>query len=73
MQIPGKNTRGAMVPVAIAVVVAVLGTAAIFVLEIGVKNDVAGNGISMITSAAADRAGATARPTAANVVSDLPR
>ena len=73
MQIPGKNTRGAMVPVAIAVVVAVLGTAAIFVLEIGTKDERAGNGISMITSAAANRAGATARPTDANLVSDQAR
>lgn len=64
MQIPRNNARGARVPFAIAVVVAVLGTVALFVLELGTKDEVAGNGISMVTSAAADRAGATARPTA---------
>lgn len=63
MQIPRKNARGALVPFAIAVVVAVLGTAAFFVLEFGTKEQGPGNGISMVTSAAADRAGATARPT----------
>jgi hypothetical protein len=67
MQIPKKNTRGSLVPFAIAVVVAVLGTAAFFVLEFGTKDEVAGNGISMVTSATADRAGATVRPTVDNI------
>jgi hypothetical protein len=73
MQIPRKNTRGSLVPFAIAVVVAVLGTAALFVLEFGTKDEVADNGISMVTSAAADRAGATARPTADGIAADLVR
>jgi hypothetical protein len=64
MQIARKNTREALVPCAIAVLIAVLGTAALFVLEFRARDEVAGNGISMVTSAAADRAGATARPTA---------
>jgi hypothetical protein len=63
MQTARKNTRGSLVPFAIAVVVAVAGTAALFFLEFGTKNEVAGDGISMVTSAAADRAGATALPT----------
>jgi hypothetical protein len=63
VQIPRENARGALVPFAIAVVVAVLGTVALFVLEFGTREELAGNGISMVTSTAADRAGATARPT----------
>jgi hypothetical protein len=63
MPIPRKNTRGSLIPFVVAVVVAVLGTAALFVLEFGTKDEVAGDGISMVTSAAADRAGATALPT----------
>ena len=69
MQTPRKNTRGSLVPFVVAVVVAVVGTAAMFVLEFGTKDEVA-NGIGMVTSAAADRAGATARPTVDNVVTD---
>ena len=63
MQIARKNTRGALVPFAIAVLIAVLGTAALFVLEFRTRDEVASDGISMVTSAAADRAGATAVPT----------
>jgi hypothetical protein len=73
MQTPRKNTRGSLVPFVIAVVVAVLGTAAFFVLEFGPKDEIAENGISMVTSAAADRAGATARPTVDNIVADQNR
>lgn len=73
MQTPRKNTRGSLVPFVIAVVVAVLGTGAFFVLEFGTRDEVTGNGIGMVTSAAADRAGATARPTVDNVVTDQSR
>jgi len=73
MQTAKKNTPGALVPFAIAVVVAVLGTIALFVLEFGPKSEIAENGISMVTSAAADRAGATARPTVDNLVADQNR
>ena len=66
MQTARKNTRGALVPFAIAVLIAVLGTAALFVLEFGSRGEVASDGISMVTSAAADRAGATVQPTVDN-------
>jgi hypothetical protein len=72
MQTSRKNTRGSLVPFVIAVVVAVVGTVAMFVLEFGTKDEVT-NGIGMVTSAAADRAGATARPTVDNVVTDQSR
>ena len=51
-------------PFAIAVLVAVLSTVALFFLEFGTKQETARDGISMITSAAADRAGAVVLPTA---------
>ncbi|CAN7334123.1 hypothetical protein LJR220_002945 [Bradyrhizobium sp. LjRoot220] len=69
MDNPGKNTRGAMVPVAIAVVVAVIGTAAML-LEFGTRDEVAGNGIGMVTTAVVERAGATAYPTARDIGAD---
>ena len=50
MQTPRKNTRGSLVPFVIAVVVAVVGTVAMFVLEFGTRDEVA-NGIGMVTSA----------------------
>lgn len=64
MQAPKKNARGHLVPFVIAVAVAVVGTVALFFLEFGTKEEVARDGVSMVTSAAADRAGATALPTA---------
>jgi hypothetical protein len=65
-QIAKKNSREAFVPFAIAVIVAVLGTAALFLMEFGSRNEVAGNGISMVTAASVDRAGATVIPTVDN-------
>ena len=65
-QLAKKNTRGAVVPFTIAVIVAVLGTAALFLMEFGSRNEVAGNGISMVTAASVDRAGATVIPTVDN-------
>ena len=73
MQTARKNTRGALVPFAIAVLIAVLGTAALFVLEFRSRGEVAGNGISMVTAASADRAGATVRPTVDNIATDQDR
>jgi hypothetical protein len=73
VQTPGNNARGALVPFAIAVVVAVLGTAALFVLEFGTKGEVAGNGIGMVTAASAERAGATLSPTVDNITMIQPR
>lgn len=46
-------------PVALAVIIAVVGTAAIFFMDFGPKNNVQPRGINMITAAAVDRAGAT--------------
>ena len=63
MHIRRDNTRGHWVPIAIAVLVAVLSTVALFFLEFGTKQETAGDGINMITSAAADRAGAVVLPT----------
>jgi len=63
VQVSRKKTGGALVPFAIAVLVAVLSTVALFFLEFGTKEEVAGDGISMVTSVAVDKAGATARPT----------
>jgi hypothetical protein len=55
-----------VIPFAIAVVVAVLGTAGLFFLEFGAREEVASNGISMVTAASVDRAGATVLPTVDN-------
>ena len=73
MQTARKNTRGALAPFAIAVLIAVLGTAALFVLEFRSRDEVASDGISMVTSAAADRAGATVQPTVDNIAADQNR
>ena len=62
-----ENTRGTLLPVAIATVVAVIGTAALFVLDLRTRDEAAGNGVSMITTAAAERAGATVHPTAPDI------
>ncbi|MBR1146853.1 hypothetical protein [Bradyrhizobium sp. AUGA SZCCT0431] len=66
---PRNNTHGALVPAAIAVAVAVIGTAALFVTELRTK-EVAGNGIGMITTAVVEKAGATAYPTARDIGAD---
>ena len=63
MNTSGQNKRGAVIPVVMAVMIAVAGTAAMFLVEFRSNGDVARNGISMITAASADRAGATAHPT----------
>ena len=73
MQIAKKNARGTLVPFAVAVVIAVLGTVALFVLEFRSRDEVASDGISMVTSAAADRAGATVQPTVDNLAADQNR
>ena len=56
-----------MIPVIAAFAVALAGTAAMFLIEFSPGNEVARNGISMITAARADKAEATAHPTADNV------
>ena len=64
-----RNTHRTLVPVAIAVVVALIGTA-LFAVELRTKDVVADNGISMITTAVVEKAGATAYPTARNSGAD---
>lgn len=59
-----KNTRGALFPVLLAILIAVAGTAAMFLIEFRPNDDAARTGVSMISAASADRAGATAHPTA---------
>jgi hypothetical protein len=65
MSMTGESRRGTMIPITVAFAVALAGTAAMFLIEF--SNDFPPNGISMITAARADRAGATAHPTAGNV------
>jgi hypothetical protein len=55
----GKETRGRLVPATSAAIIAVVGTVTLFFMAFGPANDVHSNGISMITTAVADRAGAT--------------
>jgi hypothetical protein len=50
-------------------VVAVIGTA-LFAVELRTKDVVADNGISMITTAVVEKAGATAYPTARDIGAD---
>ena len=73
MQNSRNNTQRSLVPVAVAVVVAVIGTAALFFTELRTKIDVADNGIGMVTTAAAERAGATAYPTTRDIPADQVR
>jgi hypothetical protein len=54
-----KETHGRLVPAAAAVIIAVVGTVTLFFMAFGPGNDIHSNGISMITTAVADRAGAT--------------
>ena len=61
MHAHGKNRRD-LVPMAAAAVVAAVGIAALVFMEVGLKDDVPRNSISMSTTAVVDRAGATARP-----------
>jgi hypothetical protein len=59
MSFPTKETRGHLVPVALAAIIAVVGTVTLFFMAFGPTNNVQSNGISMITTAVVDRAGAT--------------
>ena len=63
MSTPVEGKRGGIAPVAVAVAVAVAGTAAMFLIEFRPNDDAGRNGVTMITAASADRAGATAHPT----------
>ena len=50
-------------PVAIAVAIALVGTAAVFLMDFGPETRVQHDGITMVTAAAVERAGATVVPT----------
>ncbi|KJC51713.1 hypothetical protein UP10_12670 [Bradyrhizobium sp. LTSPM299] len=63
MQVRAFDTRGRLVPALATAIVAVLATAALILLEFTPRHDVRAAGPGMITSAAADRAGATVLPT----------
>jgi hypothetical protein len=52
-----------LVPAAIAATVALIGTAAIILMDFGPQSQTQGSALNMVTAAAADRAGATAAPT----------
>jgi hypothetical protein len=59
-----NESRRELVSAAIAVAVALFGAAAIFFMDFGQRARVQPGGISMVTAAAVERAGATVVPTA---------
>jgi len=63
MSTPVEGKNGGLVPIATAIAIALAGTAAMFLIEFRPTDDAARNGVSMISAASADRAGATAHPT----------
>ena len=63
MHTSGKNINGALFPVSLAFTIAVASTAAMFLFEFRANDSVARDGIGMITTMAATRAGAMAYPT----------
>ncbi|MBR0932017.1 hypothetical protein [Bradyrhizobium jicamae] len=63
MQVRAADTRGRLVPAIAAAAVAVLATAALLLIEINPPRNEAVGEPGMITAAAANRAGATVRPT----------
>jgi hypothetical protein len=63
MQVRASDARGRLVPAIAAAAVAVLATAALFLLEFSPPRNVLRGEPSMITTAAATRAGATVLPT----------
>ncbi|MGX9431074.1 MULTISPECIES: hypothetical protein [Bradyrhizobium] len=68
MKVRAPETRGKFLPVIAAASVAVLATAALFLLEFTPPRDARATDPGMITSAAASRAGATVLPTDPNTV-----
>lgn len=56
-------SREYVVPVTVAVVVALVCTITLFFMDFGPGNDVQGKGANMITTAIVERAGATMTPT----------
>ncbi|OKO67194.1 hypothetical protein [Bradyrhizobium sp. NAS96.2] len=63
MQVRAADTRGRLVPALATAAVAVLATAALVILEFNPPRNVLKGEPGMITSAAANRAGATVLPT----------
>ncbi|WGR94391.1 hypothetical protein MTX26_33850 [Bradyrhizobium sp. ISRA443] len=63
MQVRASETRGRLVPALAAAAVAVLATAALFLLEFNPPRNVSVGDPGMITTAAANRAGAIVLPT----------
>ena len=63
MQVRAFDTRGRLVPALATAAVAVLATAALVILEFNPPRNVRSGEPGMITSAAANRAGATVLPT----------
>jgi hypothetical protein len=52
-----------LIPMTMALVIAAASAATLFFMDFGPKNDVERHGVSMITAAVVERAGATALPT----------
>ncbi|WP_407149209.1 hypothetical protein [Bradyrhizobium sp. ORS 86] len=63
MQVRASDTRGRLVPALASAAVAVLATAALFILEFNPPRNVRVGDPGMITTAAASRAGAIVLPT----------
>jgi hypothetical protein len=57
-----NDRRGDLIPVIVAAIVAVVGTAAILFNDFGPSNDSQGGGNGMVTAAAVSRAGAIVIP-----------
>jgi hypothetical protein len=63
MQFHSKSGRRELLPMAVAAAIALSGSLTLFLMDFGPNNDVQRGGLSMITAAVVDRAGATASPT----------
>jgi hypothetical protein len=72
MHAVGKHRRGEVVPMVVAAVIAAVGIVTLVFMEVGLKGDVQRNGISMITTAVVDKAGATALPSDPKIQSATP-
>ena len=62
MRAQTKDRRGDFIPVLVAAIVAIMGTAGILFSDFGPYNDSQGGGNAMITAAAVARAGAIEIP-----------
>jgi hypothetical protein len=67
MRAPNNDNRQYLVPATAAAIIAAVGIAASLFTHFGPKSDGQPNGVSMITTAVAYRAGATANPTVPTV------